>query len=51
MLPLKRKELAAVIGVSPEHLSRTLSELAADGVIELRGQWIVIRDSKKLEVA
>jgi CRP-like cAMP-binding protein len=43
-LPLKKKELAALLSVTPEHLSRTLDELAREGTIVTNGQWIVLRD-------
>jgi CRP-like cAMP-binding protein len=47
-LPLKHKELAALIGISPEHLSRVLRELAADHAIDLEEKWIIVRHPEKL---
>jgi CRP/FNR family transcriptional regulator len=43
-LPLKKKELAALLSITPEYLSRTLDEMACDGAIATNGQWIVMRD-------
>ena len=43
-LPLKKKELAALLAVTPEHLSRMLHELASEGVIAVNRQWIIIRN-------
>ncbi len=43
-LPLKKKELAALLAVTPEHLSRMLNELASEGVIAINRQWIIIRN-------
>jgi len=43
-LPLKKKELAALLAVTPEHLSRMLNELASEGVIAVNRQWIIIRN-------
>jgi CRP/FNR family transcriptional regulator len=48
LLPVKRKELATLVGITPEHLSRLLHELAADHVIDLHDKWIVVRNSDKL---
>ena len=44
-LPLKKKELAALLAVTPEYLSRMLSELTSEGAIGMTGQWIVVRNS------
>jgi CRP-like cAMP-binding protein len=41
-LPLKHKEVAELIAVTPEHLSRLLHELSKDGLLHLRNGWIVI---------
>jgi CRP-like cAMP-binding protein len=43
-LPLKQKEVAELIAVTPEHLSRLLHELSRDGLLQLRRGWIVIPD-------
>ena len=47
-LPLKHKELAALIGISPEYLSRVLRELAMEHVIDLEDKWIIVRNLEKV---
>ena len=46
--PLKRWELASLIAVTPEHLSRLLRRLRDDGVIRVHKGWIVIPDLQRL---
>jgi CRP-like cAMP-binding protein len=41
-LPLKQREVAELIGVTPEHLSRILHDLSKDGLLHLRKGWIII---------
>src|SRR5215471_8569702 len=48
-LPLKQREVAELIAVTPEHLSRLLHELSKDGLLHLRDGWIVIPDTQALE--
>jgi CRP-like cAMP-binding protein len=48
LVPLKRKEIAAILGITAEHLCRVLSALAEAGVLELEEQWIVVRDFMRL---
>jgi len=47
-LPLKQKEVAELIAITPEHLSRLLHELSKDGLLYLRRGWIVIPDPRAL---
>jgi CRP-like cAMP-binding protein len=47
-LPLKQREVAELIAVTPEHLSRLLHELSKDGLLHLRDGWIVIPDPEAL---
>ena len=47
-LPLKRWELASLLAVTPEHLSRLLRQLRDDGVIRVIGGTIVIPDVQRL---
>lgn len=47
-LPLKRWELAQLIAVTPEHLSRLFRQLSDEGVIQFRRGWIVIPDAHRL---
>jgi CRP/FNR family transcriptional regulator len=48
-LPLKQREVAELIAVTPEHLSRLLHELSRDGLLHLQDGWIVIPDTQALE--
>jgi CRP-like cAMP-binding protein len=47
-LPLKQKEVAELIAVTPEHLSRLLHELSRDGLLHLSKGWIVIPNPQAL---
>jgi CRP-like cAMP-binding protein len=47
-LPLKRREMAELIAVTPEHLSRLLHALSKDGHIQFRNGWIIIPDPQAL---
>jgi CRP-like cAMP-binding protein len=47
-LPLKQRELAELIGVTPEHLSRILNTLSKDGVLYVNKGWIVIPNPQAL---
>lgn len=46
LLPLKRKDIAELIAVTPEHLSRLLHQLAREGRIDLTGGWIVVPNAQ-----
>jgi CRP-like cAMP-binding protein len=48
-LPLKQREVAELIAVTPEHLSRLLHELSKDGLLHLQDGWIVIPDTRLLD--
>jgi len=47
-MPLKHAEMARFIAVSPEHLSRLLRQMQADGVIRREKGWIIVPDLKYL---
>jgi CRP-like cAMP-binding protein len=47
-LPLKRKEIAELIAITPEHLSRLLHEFSKEGYIAFRDGWIVVADPQAL---
>lgn len=47
-LPLHQWELASLIGVTPEHLSRLLKDLEHADVIRRDKGWIVIQDPRRL---
>ena len=48
-LPTSNQEFAAQIGTVRELVSRNLSRLQAEGVIEIDGRSVLIRDMKALE--
>lgn len=48
-LPASQQELASQIGTVRELVSRGLSRLQAEGILEIEGRQIVIRDLKALE--
>ena len=41
-LPLKKKDLASLLGITPETLSREFSKLKKDGYIAAKGKQITI---------
>lgn len=48
-LPMSHKELAKVIGATPEALSRTLKRMSEQGMITIDGRNVHILDRKQLE--
>jgi len=50
-LPFSRQEISEILELSPETVSRTLSMLRHDQVLEARGRRVTIRDVKKLQAA
>ncbi len=51
MLPVRRKEMAQMIGTTPETLSRTLHSFARQGILTLTRVEICIRDVEALRKA
>jgi CRP/FNR family transcriptional activator FtrB len=47
-LPMRKRNLAARIGMTPETLSRTLQILADNGLV-VRGRQIIVRDRDRIE--
>lgn len=47
-LPLKHWELAELIAVTPEHLSRLLKEMQLEGIVQRDKGWIHISDVRRL---
>ena len=47
-LPMRKRNLAARIGMTPETLSRTLQTLADNGLV-VRGRQIIVRDRARIE--
>lgn len=47
-LPLRHWELAQLLAITPEHLSRVLRELESEGLVERRRGWLVVPDPDRL---
>lgn len=47
-VPLTKEELSQVFGVARPSLSRAFAELARDGILEMDGRKIIIKDFEKL---
>jgi CRP/FNR family transcriptional regulator len=47
-LPFQQWELAQLIAITPEHLSRVLREMADEGVIRRHKGWIVVSNLQQL---
>lgn len=50
-VPLSRDDLAEMTGTTPETVSRVMSLLQHDGVIESGRQWVAITDKTRLKTA
>jgi CRP/FNR family transcriptional regulator len=48
VLPLRRRELAALLGVAPETVARSLTRLAQEGLIRVSSREITILDDEGL---
>ena len=51
LLPLKHWELARLIAVTPEHLSRLLKQMQQDGVIRREKGWVIVSHLDRLTAA
>lgn len=49
LLPLHKKDIASLLGTTPESLSRALSRLSADGLIRVDGDAVTLVDPQTLE--
>lgn len=49
LLPLRQCELASMLAVTPEHLSRILKQLREEGVIRWHKGWLVVPDVNRLQ--
>jgi len=47
-LPLKLEEVAQMIAVRPEHLSRVLRQIEEEGIIQRKKGWIIVLDPQRL---
>jgi len=48
-LPVSQRELAKMLGTSPETLSRALKKMSTQGIIEVKGRTITTLDKEALE--
>jgi CRP/FNR family transcriptional regulator len=48
VLPLRRRELAALLGVAPETVARSLTRLAGEGLVRIAGREVTILDPEGL---
>jgi CRP-like cAMP-binding protein len=42
-LPMKYRDLASLIGITPEHLSRLLTSLEGEGVLQRKQGWLIFK--------
>jgi CRP-like cAMP-binding protein len=47
-LPFSHRDLAGLVAITPEHLSRLLRQLTEEGIIRRKKGWILITDLRKL---
>lgn len=47
-LPLKHWEMAQLLGIRPEHLSRILHQIKQEGILREEGGYMIIADIRKL---
>lgn len=47
--PIFREDISAIAGISPESVSRNLTDLREEGLIETQNGKVIIKDVKKLE--
>jgi CRP/FNR family transcriptional regulator, cyclic AMP receptor protein len=50
-LPFSHRDLAGLVGITPEHLSRLLRQLTEQGVIRRKKGWIILTDLSKLQIS
>lgn len=48
VLPTTKRDIASKLGLSQEHLSRTLRQLCSEGIIDMRGRLIAVLDTARL---
>lgn len=48
LLPLRQCDLASMLAVTPEHLSRVLKQLRQEGIIRWHNGWLVVPDVSRL---
>jgi CRP-like cAMP-binding protein len=48
-MPLTQYDLADLVGISPVHVNRVLQALRAQGLLDLKGRWMQVRDLMALQ--
>jgi CRP/FNR family transcriptional regulator len=48
LFPLRRRELAALLGVAPETIARSLTRLVSEGLVKVSGREVTILDDEGL---
>jgi CRP-like cAMP-binding protein len=48
-MPLTQYDLADIVGISPVHVNRVLQTLRGEGLIDLKGRWLQVRDLEALQ--
>ncbi|NKJ44680.1 MULTISPECIES: Crp/Fnr family transcriptional regulator [unclassified Novosphingobium] len=48
-MPLTQYDLADIVGISPVHVNRVLQTLRGDGLLDLKGRWMQVRDLAALQ--
>jgi predicted transcriptional regulator len=47
-LPLKHREIAQLIAVTPQHLSLVLRQMEVEGTIRREKGWVIVRNYQRL---
>jgi CRP-like cAMP-binding protein len=47
-LPLAKQEIAGMLGITPQHLSKLLREMKGEGLIAEEKEWIILSDIQRL---
>lgn len=50
LLPLRYYEIAQLVAITPQHLSRLLKQMQQEGIIRLEKGWVIVSDAKSLLV-
>jgi len=48
--PLKHWEVAQLLGLTPEHLSRLIRKMENEAIIERDNGWLILKNPKKLSL-
>ncbi|GHC83604.1 Crp/Fnr family transcriptional regulator [Novosphingobium pokkalii] len=48
-MPLTQYDLADIVGISPVHVNRVLQTLRGEGLLDLKGRWMQVRDLMALQ--